>query len=446
MDKSRRVPSFVLALVALAAAAAAGPAPRGIPPMLITDRNAAVRGNNRFALALYAKLSQQAGNLFFSPHSLSTALAMTYGGARGGTQRQMHDVLRLPVRRLRMDFIDRHKARVYRVQEFPMSRERIAAAFGALQKALKADGKKRGYELHVANALWGRKGHAFLPAFLDLTRKHYGAGLKEVDFRGNPEAARRTINAWVEKQTREKIKELLRRGVITPVTALVLTNAIYFKGNWASQFDKKRTRPAPFYLGVPRGYRGPVKAVQVPMMRQRGSFRMMDGGRFLALELPYAGNQLAMIILLPKEYHTEEMAALEKSLTARNLNTWLGKLRKQEVRVCLPRFRMTSEFSLAKVLAEMGMRDAFDPERADFTGMRTTAREETLHISAVVHKAFVEVNEEGTEAAAATAVVMEDRSGPPVFRADRPFLFLIRHNATSSILFLGRVTNPGRKE
>jgi serine protease inhibitor len=374
------------------------------------EKKATVEGNNAFAIDLYARLKAEKGNLFFSPYSVSTALAMTYAGARGNTETQMADVL-----------------------HFELDQERLHPAFGALVARLNARGKEDAYQLSVANALWGQKGYRFLRDFLELTEKVYGGAFREVDF-STPEAreaARRTINAWVAKETQDKIKELIKREVLDRWTTLVLTNAIYFKGNWASQFKKGQTKDSPFTVA-------PDKKVDVPMMYQKGDFKYVETESFQALELPYVGDELSMVILLP--HKMEGLADLEKSLTSDNLNKCLTGLRKQEVSVYLPKFKMTSEFRLEEVLESMGMPDAFS-SRADFSGM--TGRKD-LDISKVIHKAFVEVNEEGTEAAAATAVVMV-RGGPRkprVFRADHPFIFLIRDNPSGSILFLGRVANP----
>jgi serpin B len=244
----------------------------------------------------------------------------------------------------------------------------------------------------VANRLWGQAGYNFLPEYLRVTEEQYGAGLGQVDFIRQTEAARKTINTWVEEQTKEKIQNLIPEGVLNELTRLVLTNAIYFKGDWASQFDKEATEEAPFHLTE-------EKTVDVPLMFQREEFRYGAVEGLQVLELPYVGDELSMLILLPEA--VDGLAALEKELTPENLETWTKALRKQKVEVFLPRFRMTSEFNLTDVLQSMGMASAFDPDQADFSGM--IGRRE-LFISAVVHKAFVDVNEEGTEAAAATGV------------------------------------------
>jgi len=366
-------------------------------------------GCNRFAFDLYARLKGAEGNLFLSPYSISTALAMTSAGARGETADQMAKVLCLPA-----------------------SGEAVHGAYGALQNDLNAAGEGGAFELAVANRLWGQKGYRFLPEFLKLLEADYGAGIETLDFAKETEAARKTINAWVEKQTRDKIKDLLKPGILNEMTRLVLTNAIYFKGKWASEFDKKLTRDEDFFLT-------PEKKVAAPLMHQTAEFGYFDGGEFQALELPYRGDRLAMVVLLPKA--KDGLAALEASLSADKVAGWVGKVRRRKVQVALPRFKTTAEFSLKDTLVAMGMTAAFGGD-ADFSGM-TGAKD--LFISAVVHKAFVDVNEEGTEAAAATGVVMERKSKPeppPVFRADHPFLFLIRDTRSGAILFLGRILDP----
>jgi len=384
-----------------------------------------VEGNNKFSLALYAKLREREGNLFFSPYSISTALAMTYAGARGQTEAQMAEVLHFPI------IISPGKELSSTIVP---DRQQFASAFGKIVKDLNARGKKGSYELTVANALWGQKGYGFLEEFLQLLKTNYDGQLNEVDFVTATEAARNTINSWVEKKTNNKIKNLIGPGVLDAMTRLVLTNAIYFKGNWQSQFKEDRTRPAPFTL-----LNG--DKVEVPMMNQTAEFGYMETEDLQGLELPYVDKELSMIILLPKKI--DGLSEFERTFTLENISQWLGKLGKREVIVSIPKFKMTSQFSLASVLKSMGMTDAFSPEKADFSGMNGKT---DLFISAVIHKAYVDVNEEGTEAAAATGVTMRLTSvGPsqiPVFQADHPFLFLIRDNKTRSILFIGRVTNP----
>ena len=374
------------------------------------DSAIVVQGNNAFAFDLYGKLSQQENdNLLFSPYSISTALAMTYAGARGETEAEMAKVLR-----------------------FGLPQQRLHPAFAVLIANLNSEDRK-GYTLSVANRLWGQRGYGFLPDFLKTTKDRYGAELAMLDFAGNTEQARRTINLWVEDQTQQKIKDLIAKGVLDQLTRLVLTNAIYFKGTWKSQFDEKQTRGLPFAVS-------PDKRLNVPTMHQKARFRHAALPDCQVLDLPYSGEDLSMLVVLPKK--VDGLAELEKSLTVDKLKTWTSRLHWSKIHVFLPKFKMACQFQLKSVLAEMGMAQAFDSRRADFSGMTPKP---DLFISAVIHKAFVDVNEEGTEAAAATAVVMKLRSRPkppPVFRADHPFMFLIRDNRTGSILFLGRVMNP----
>ena len=371
------------------------------------DQRAVVAGNTEFALDLYARLRTEEGNLFISPYSISTALAMTYAGARGETERQMADVL-----------------------HFTLGQERLHPALAALESSVKAASNGPGCTLHVANALWGQQGYGFLEEFLVLNKKHYGAGFREVDFVRATEQARQTINGWVEDQTQQMIQELLRKGDLDPADVLVLTNAIYFKGDWASRFDRRHTQDGPFRISD-------TDQVVVPMMHQTRKFSLATQDNLDVLELPYVGDRLSMVLLLPKQI--DGLAALEESLSKDTLERWLGRPRQQPVRVSLPRFKLDSRFDLSRTLEAMGMIDAFSGGKADFSGM--TGRR-GLFIGMVIHQAAVEVNEEGTEAAAATAVKMKRGGPPPAFVADHPFLFLIRDKQTGSILFMGRVVNP----
>jgi serpin B len=373
---------------------------------------AVAEDGNRFALDLYGRLrAGQSDNLFFSPGSLSTALAMTYAGARGETASQMAKVL-----------------------HFTLPQEKLHPAFGDLRRYWDVKGEESGYRLSVANRLWGQQGFHFLPGFLAVTREHYGAELAQVDFARGTEPARQRINAWVQEQTHGKIQDLIPPGVLDAMTRLVLTNAIYFKGEWTERFRKELTQVAPFRISA-------RQQTDVPLMYRQDDFRYSAGDGLKALELPYGKGDLAILVLLPDEI--EGLSALEAKLTTDNLSRWQSGLRKQEVRVFLPRFKLTSQFQLAEVLRAMGMSRVFTPGEADLSGMSS---EQELFVSAVIHKAFVDVNEEGTEAAAATGVEVKSAAaieGPAVFRADHPFVFVIRDNRTSSILFLGRLVNPG---
>ena len=372
------------------------------------DVQSVAKSNNRFAVELYGRLREKDGNLFFSPYSIETALAMTYAGARGETAEQMAKTL-----------------------HYDLPNDREHAAFGALIKQINSPGEKRGYQLSTANALWTQKDYPFAADFLKLTKDNYGAEAKEVDFNGATEQARKTINAWVEKQTQEKIKDLLPKGSLTVNTRLVLTNAIYFKGDWASQFKKDRTKNETFRAGD--------KKIDAPFMSQKQKFGYAEDDALQVLEMPYVGKELSMVVLLPKK--ADGLADLEKALTADKLAAWFGRLRERETEVTLPKFKTTVEFELSDTLAKMGMPVAFTA-RADFSGMN--GGKGSLSISKVIHKAFVDVNEEGTEAAAATGVVVEPKAAKvnPVFRADHPFVFLVRDKRSDSILFLGRIVDP----
>ncbi|HEX5268842.1 MAG TPA: serpin family protein [Gemmataceae bacterium] len=371
-----------------------------------------VKGNNQFAFDLYDQLRKKDGNLFFSPESISTALAMTYAGARGDTADEMAKAL-----------------------HFTLPPDKLAPAFGALLKDLNGEVRKPGYRLAVANALWGQKGEGFKDDYLKVTKDDYGAGLRPLDFAGNAEGARAEINAWVEKQTQNKIKDLLPPGVIDRMTRLVLTNAVYFKGDWQSPFKKDRTRDEVFDDGTDAKKR-------VPMMHQSARFKYLDAGDLQVLEMPYVGKDLSMVVLLPKK--VAGLGDLENGLTADKLAGWLGKARGEEVVVSLPRFKTTSEFSLKATLEGLGMKKAFRVPGADFSGING---KEDLFLSAVVHKAYADVKEEGTEAAASTGAVLRPlsvRPPAPEFRADHPFIFLIRDTRNGSVLFLGRVVDPGK--
>jgi serpin B len=378
--------------------------------------SAVVKSGNQFALDLYAKLSsEKQGNLFFSPQSISTALAMTYAGARGETASQMASVL-----------------------HFELPAEQLHPAEAALLAYWNSLGKQGNVKLSVANRLWGQRGYKFADVFIKLLRDDYGAGLEQVDF-AESEAARKAINTWVEKATADKIKDLIPSGALNSLTRLVLTNAVYFKGDWQLAFSKEDTKPSDFFLSEKE------KIAAVPLMHQKDDFRFgeakyADDRKVKILQLPYKGGQLSMVVLLPNAI--DGLANLEKHFSADKLQQWLDSAKQQEVSVWLPKFKMTDEFQLGDVLAAMGMADAFERNKADFSGIDGTHE---LLISAVVHKAFVDVNEEGTEAAAATGIVFgapAARTQSHEFRADHPFAFVIRDNTTGAILFMGRVVDP----
>jgi serpin B len=395
-------------LIFLALLIAAMPAVCGEPG----DVPSVANGINALAFDLYGKLRSEDGNLFLSPYSISTALAMTWAGARGATEQEMAKTL-----------------------HFDLGQDQLHPACGQLIERLNAAGKAGDFELDVANRLWGQSDYKILTDFQKTVKTFYGADIAPADFQKNAEGARKEINGWVEKKTKDKIKDLLQPGVLQPLTRLVLVNAIYFKGAWTTAFDKKATTTRPFTLEN-------GKKVNVPMMRQVKDFAYAEDETVQVLELPYKGNELSMIVLLPRT--VDGRKALEEKLTVENLNRWTGAASHKRVDVQLPRFKSTSQFELSNTLNELGMKDAFSPQ-ADFSGMTGNRY---LFISAIIHKAFVDVNEKGTEAAAATAVTMREACAPPKeppveFRADHPFVFLIRDNPSNAILFLGRVMNPG---
>jgi serine protease inhibitor len=371
-----------------------------------------VEGNTAFALDLYGHLKNGPGNLFFSPYSISTALAMTYAGARGDTEKQMSRVL-----------------------HFDSTQGRVHSSFGELQRQLKEAEKQQGIQLNIANALWAQKGHPFLPAFLNIARGEYQANVNQADFVTGAETARGEINQWVAQQTKDKIQDILPTGSVTEATRLVLANAIYFKGVWAKQFNKDETTSQPFHLTTSR-------QADVPLMHHLDEVRYMENSDFQAVELPYKTGQLSMVILLPRRL--DGCGDLENQLSPTLLSSSLGQMKKQKVEIFLPRFQLESRFKLNDALAVMGMPDAFGAT-ADFSGM-DAARD--LYISGVFHKAWGEVNEEGTEAAAATAVTIDKLAAmqpvrpPPIFRADHPFIFFIRDTRSGSLLFVGRLADP----
>lgn len=379
--------------------------------------SALTQAHMEFALDLHARLGgQDSGNLFFSPYSLSSALAMTSAGARGGTARQMASVLRLPV------------------GEGPV----VHASLGRQAATLQGRQVPGQVELNIANSLWPDRTFEMREEFAAICRSFYGSEIEPQDFRHSADAARLVINEWVEGRTRSRIRDLIAPGMVDSSTALVLVNAIYFKGKWAMPFASGETREGPFTLA------GGEK-VTVPFMNQTATFRHGDFDDFQLLEMPYSGRGLSMVVLLPKS--ADELPALESRLSPSALAEWTSVARTRKVQVGFPRFRLEWGEKMKKTLMEMGMPVAFgEGGVADFSGM---SEKEGLVISEVVHKAFVEVTEEGTEAAAATGVTMVRTTAidamPPRFVADRPFVFLIRDVSTGTVLFMGRLANPKAK-
>jgi len=370
------------------------------------------QGNNVFALNMYRHLRTADGNIFFSPFSIRTALAMTCAGARGQTADQMRNAL-----------------------QFSLAGDALHRAFGDSITTLNTGGGTD-YEMRVANSLWGDTTSTFLQPFIDINERFYGGALERLDFRNASENARLTINAWVEEQTRKKITNLLTPGSVSADTRLVLVNAVYFKGLWAEQFDKKLTRNEPFY-------RADGRTVDVPLMTfsEAHNLPFYSEEGLKIIELAYKGDDISMLIVLPDT--AGGLGMIEEKLDEATLSRWVSGLRSRSVQVFLPRFTITWGASdIVPHLRSLGMHDAFEPGAADFSGIDGTR---DLLISGVFHKAFVDVYEEGTEAAAATGVVMRMTAmplEPELFRADRPFLLCIREKATGAILFMGRLTEP----
>ncbi|MFP4498858.1 MAG: serpin family protein [Vulcanimicrobiota bacterium] len=371
--------------------------------------------NNAFALDLYRQLiKNDKGNIFFSPYSISTALAMTYLGAEGETAEEIKKTL-----------------------HFNMEPSLLHSSFLGLLNHMENAQQGEAFKLVSANRLWIEQGYKFSKAFIDDCLLYYKAEPEDMNFNANPDESRERINKWVEKKTNDKIKQLLAEKTVTTDTRMVLTNAIYFKSRWMNEFSPNLTRRKDFYLNK-------NEKVEVQMMRKQAEFAYAETDDYQLVVLPYLEGKLSMIILLPREI--DGMQKVEAKLDLAGLNDVMKNSRYPEVDLSLPKFETESSFELKEVLEKMGMESAFQFGPADFSGM-TGNRE--LFISAVVHKAFVDVNEEGTEATAATAVEMIAGSAPPreppeviEFKADHAFIFIIRDNQTENFLFMGRIMNP----
>uniref|UniRef100_A0A8C1IQH7 Serpin B6 n=1 Tax=Cyprinus carpio TaxID=7962 RepID=A0A8C1IQH7_CYPCA len=428
--------------------------------------------NTQFSLNLFKKISggNASGNVFYSPISISSALAMVSLGAKGNTATQMFKVLGFtntakpdaatPVPhqqaqkpQMPCGIKGQHEPSMTQqtqkselppqlkkspAQSTPgqKTENQIHSSFNKLMSELKKPGAP--YVLSLTNRLYGEQSYQFVEKFLNDAKRYYEAGLEEVDFKKKSDAARVDINKWVEKNTQGKIKDLLPQGAIDAMTRLVLVNAIYFKGNWEKKFPKDATRDGQFKLNK-------TQTKPVKMMQQKAQFPLalipeMDSQ---VLELPYVGKNLSMLIILPSEIQDETtgLQQLEKAVTYEKLMEWTkpNKMRQQEVEVFLPRFKMEETYDMKSLLISMGMEDVFDGQKVNLSGMSPS---NDLVLTKVIHKAFVEVNEEGTEAAAATGVVVANRSFAQMFIADHPFLFFIRHNPSNSILFYGRFCSP----
>lgn len=366
-----------------------------------------VNGSNQFAFDFYQQIKDGEDNVFFSPYSIMVALGMTYEGARGKTAQEMQSVLHLP-------------------EDDILRRSAFAWLYNNMNK------EEKEYILSTANALWAHECYRFLDEYFNLIGKYYMGKVTNLDFEKETEKSRVTINTWVEEQTNGKIKDLIPKDKINDMTRLVLTNAIYFKGNWQKQFDKDKTSDRDFNVNS-------EKTVKVPMMSITGeTFNYTASQDLQILKLQYEGENLSMLILLPRE---GTLDSLEASLTLENLSKLRNSLREQEIDIFIPKFKFETKYDMGKTLMNMGMPIAFTPNQADFSGMDGTKK---LCIGFVIHQGFVEVNEKGTEAAAATAVGMIETSVTPSFYADHPFIFLIQDNESGNILFMGRVADPSQ--
>ena len=376
------------------------------------------QANNKFAFDMYSRLDLNKRNIFFSPYSLSSALTMTYEGAHGPTADEMRMALYLP-----SDEVD--------------WRGDVSSFIQNMNAAHPA------YELSVANALWTQKAFLFKEDYLKLVKDTYFGEARNLDFIADPEASRTTINNWVLEKTKNRIKDLLPPGSIDHKVRLVLTNAVYFKGKWAVSFKKELTKKDAFWIS-------PTEAVQIDMMGLVGkSFKYTENDQVQVVELPYQGNDLSMLIVLGRD---KDVQLVEKAISEPVLREWEGAMFKLPVNVFIPKFKFDADYQMKDILKEMGMKIAFDESLADFSNMAQLSPGEHLYIDQVYHKAWIDVNEEGTEAAAATAVVVMAKSlsmqvtfPPKVFFADHPFIFMIRENKTGHILFMGRVSDPREK-
>lgn len=368
-----------------------------------------VTGNNKFALDYYNQIKDKEENIFFSPYSISTALAMVYEGAKGETADQIRSIF-----------------------YFPENDELRRPSFAKIYNDINEGNEE--YLLNTANALWAQKDYTFLEDYLNTISVYYGGKTTNLDFVGETEKSRQTINVWVEEKTNNKIKNLIPAGFLNSMTRMVLTNAIYFKGKWVKQFDEEKTREEDFTTD-----NGKVKVQMMRLLGEDAKFKYTETNDLQILELPYEGDKLSMLIMLPKE----DLKSVEKDITVDNLNSWTKELIEQRVDVYLPKFTFETKYFMSDDLIDMGMTVAFS-EGADFSGMDGTRN---LFIDFVIHQAFVEVNEEGTEAAAATAVGMRLTAMPgeldyKIFKADHPFIFVIQEKENGNILFLGRMSDP----
>lgn len=393
-------------------------------PSVEQDKAALVQAIHSFGMKLYDQVDKAAGNACLSPTSVSMALVMSLMGARGETAAEMTKVLGL----------NDHAVRTCRCHGGgPWEPDRLQRALRALMNDLDAPNDRS--ELHVVNDMWGQQGYGFLAEYAQRLSDS-GASLREVDFANAPEAARQAINGYIAKQTKGRITGLLPPGSVTPIVRQVLTNAVYFKARWTSEFWSQATRPQPFTLQS-------GEKVTVPTMRQQDHFSYTQTKDLQILRMGYDRSRLEMVVLLPRR--GLDLGVARRALEQDALTAWMKTTRYQEVVVSLPRFEFESSFALGEALQNMGMNCAFDVDRSDFTGINGGV--EPLPISNVIHKTFLKIDEEGTEAAAATAELLcgsalPDNEPPAVFTADRPFLLVIRDPSSGLLLFVGQVVDP----
>lgn len=397
-----------------------------------TDRKESlVEGNTAFAFDLYARLKGSPGNLFFSPFSISACLGLVCAGARGETERQIHQVLHFSNGHAQFHSSFGELLRQLEKIDSPPIVQFIPGQFGAIPSVLEV----AGIQLNIANALWAQAGHPFLASFLKTARDGYLAKVGQAHFQVEADAARRDVNRWVAEKTSDKIQNIIPPGYANGLTRLVLANAIYFKGAWAAPFKDHVTSIKPFHLTA-------THQVEAPLMSQTDEFKYAENQSFQIIELPYIGGALSMVVVLPRRI--DGCAQLENQLTPGWLARSLTQMQRRKVEVYLPRFKLESDFNLQKTLAKMGMPNAFGTE-ADLSGLDG---ERDLFVSSLFHKAWGKINEEGTEAVGATfacvagCLELARPVPPPVFRADHPFIFFIRENHSGSLLFMGRLADP----
>lgn len=375
---------------------------------LVFKMSSMVEANNNFTFNLYSQLRDSTGNIFFSPHSISSVGAMLYEGARGMTADQIRDVF-----------------------GFPKDNEELRSSFAELHQRLNKSGRQ--YTLHTANALWAEQTYRLLKEYVDTIKCHYGGEARNVDFVNDAEGSRKLINNWIDHHTEHRISDMLGLGSLDPYTRLVLTQGTYFKGDWDRKFKKERTEQEDFHIT-------PDNAVKVPMMKMPTDsfhFPYTENERMQVLEMPFEGNDLSMLILLPKE---NDLASLEKSIDSNRLKDLRRRMYPQKVQIWMPRFKLRTSYDLNSNLKSMGMGLPFGMD-ADFSGMDGT---QNLYVDQMKHEAYFKVDEEGAEAAAATTAIMGLKAVmlPNVFKADHPFMFLINERRTDNILFMGRFMDP----